>query len=43
MKDDDEEFHDKFAAEVGFLIGVIGICAVLLVLVLGEMYGWLVN
>jgi hypothetical protein len=41
MKDDDD-FPDKFAAEVGFLIGVIGICAILLALVLGEMYGWLV-
>lgn len=39
MKDDDE-FHDKFAAEVGFMIAVIGICAVLLVLIIGDLYDW---
>lgn len=42
MKDEDD-FPDKCAAEVGFLIGIIGICVILLALVLGEMYGWLVH
>ncbi len=39
---DDDDLPDH-AAELGLLIGIIGICSVLLALVLGEMYGWLVN
>jgi hypothetical protein len=41
-EDDNDEFPDH-SAELGLLIGIVGICSVLLALVLGEMYGWLVN
>lgn len=41
MKDDDDLKSDT--AMLGFMIGIIGVCAVLLALVIGELYGWVVE
>lgn len=44
MKDDDEkdydEIYDRLGAEVGFMVGLIGVCAVLLLVIIGDLYGW---
>ena len=41
MKDDDD--IPDHSAELGLLIGIIGICSVLLALVIGEICGWIIN
>ena len=39
--EDEEEFMDRLGPEVGFLAGVIGVCTVLLLVILGDLYDWL--
>lgn len=39
---DDDDLPDQ-AAELGLLIGIIGICSILLALVLTEICGWVLH
>jgi hypothetical protein len=38
--EDEEEFMDRLGPEVGLMVGLIGVCAILLLVILGDLYDW---